>query len=98
VIGQETANDEEARPEVRLSAVQFRCVILPVVAQRLDNRQHLLERDEAASMEQLVLVDRSGQFAGLGRKIVVRVGELPTLANGHLLYGRGIATFDKWDW
>jgi len=68
-----------------------------VVAQRLDNRQHLLERDEPPTVEQLVLIDRSGQFAGLGRKIVVRVGELPALANGHLLNGRGIATFDKWD-
>ena len=43
--------------------------MLPVVAQRLDHRQHLLERDEAAAVDQLVRVDRAGQIAGLGRRV-----------------------------
>jgi hypothetical protein len=90
-------NDGEAEMAARLFVVLVSNRVLPVVPQRLYNRQHLLESNEAATVEQLVLIDRAGQLGGIRREIIVRVGELPTLADRHLLNGRWITTFDKWD-
>jgi hypothetical protein len=68
-----------------------------MVAERFDDGEHLFESDEAAAVEQLVLVDGSGQLGGVGRKIVMRIAELPTLADGHLFDRGWIASLDERD-
>ncbi len=68
---------------------------LPAVAQRLDHGQHLFERDEAAAVAELVLIDGPGEFGGVRRQPVVRVAELAALANRHLFHCFRIAAIDE---
>ena len=57
--------------------------LLPI-PQRLDHAEHFLEIDEAAAVHEFVPVDGVGEFGGVGRKLFVRVRELPTLAGRRL--------------
>lgn len=54
---------------------------LLVVAELSDDLQHLFERNEAATMLQLVAVDRLSQLLGFCRQAIVAIGELSTLAS-----------------
>ena len=68
---------------------------LPMVTQRLDYRQHLLEGDEAATVTHLVMIDGLGQLGGVGRKALVRVAKLPTLTNAASFRDGRTATIDE---
>src|SRR6185295_6941758 len=63
---------------------------LLVVAQRLDDVEHLFVGDEAAAVRELVAVDGRGQIAGIVRQVFVRVRKLPALAVGPA-YARVVA-------
>ena len=43
------------------------------------------------------MINGLGQLGGVGRKTLVRVAKLPTLANRHSLYGCRTATIEESD-
>ena len=49
-----------------------------VIAERFDHTEHFFVGNESAAMDQLVRVNRLGQFIGVWRKFIVTVRELPT--------------------
>jgi hypothetical protein len=68
-----------AAAEATIGDAIARLMALPRVAQRLNHRQHLFKRDEAAAVLHLVPVNRASQLGCFGRQFLVTIGKLTAL-------------------
>src|SRR5262245_57126446 len=91
------SQEAHEKPGHKARAVDFGypADVLLVIAERLDDRQHLVVRDKPPAVHHFVRIDSLPQLASLRGEFLVAVGELPPLLAGRSGSSSMAATIDK---